>query len=69
VRYPKLSLADDILGSGQIHAHAVLGMNVNLPAPLATPYPLKVRQLIWHSHAGWLTSTIRFNCKDYQHIL
>ena len=29
----------------------------------------KVRRLIWHYHAGWLTSTIRFDCNDYQNIL
>lgn len=29
----------------------------------------KVRQLIWHSHEGWLTSTIHFNFTDYQGIL
>lgn len=26
----------------------------------------KVRQLIWHYHEGWLTSTIHFDFKDYQ---
>jgi len=29
----------------------------------------KVRQLIWHYHEGWLTSTIHFDFKDYQSIL
>lgn len=29
----------------------------------------KVRQLIWHYHEGWLTSTIHFDFKDYQQIL
>jgi transposase len=29
----------------------------------------KVRQLIWHSHEGWLASTIHFDFKDYQRIL
>ena len=29
----------------------------------------KVRRLIWHYHAGWLTSTIHFDCNDYQNIL
>jgi transposase len=29
----------------------------------------KVRQLIWHSHEGWLRSTIHFDFKDYQSIL
>jgi len=28
-----------------------------------------VRQLIWHYHEGWLTSTIHFDFKDYQSIL
>jgi transposase len=29
----------------------------------------KVRRLIWHYHAGWLTSTIHFDFNDYQNIL
>jgi len=29
----------------------------------------RVRQLVWHYHAGWLTSTIHFNFTDYQGIL
>jgi transposase len=29
----------------------------------------KVRQLIWHYHEGWLTSTIHFDFTDYQSIL
>jgi transposase len=29
----------------------------------------KVRQLIWHDHEGWLTSTIHFDFNDYQSIL
>ena len=29
----------------------------------------KVRQLIWHSHEGWLRSTIHFDFKDYLSIL
>jgi transposase len=29
----------------------------------------KVRQLIWHYHEGWLTSTIHFDFTDYQRIL
>ena len=29
----------------------------------------RVRQLVWHYHAGWLTSTIHFNFTDYQSIL
>jgi transposase len=29
----------------------------------------RVRQLIWHYHEGWLTSTIQFNFTDYQSIL
>jgi hypothetical protein len=29
----------------------------------------KVRRLIWHYHAGWLTSTIHFDFHDYQNIL
>ena len=29
----------------------------------------KVRQLLWHYHEGWLTSTIRFDFKEYQLIL
>jgi len=28
----------------------------------------KVRQLIWHYHAGWLTSTIHFDFHEYQNI-
>ena len=29
----------------------------------------RVRQLVWHYHAGWLTSTIYFSFTDYQSIL
>jgi transposase len=29
----------------------------------------QVRQLIWHDHAGWLTSTMHLDFKDYQSIL
>ena len=29
----------------------------------------KSRQLIWHDHEGWLTSTIHFDCTLYQEIL
>lgn len=29
----------------------------------------RVRQLIWHYHEGWLTSTIHFDFTDYQSIL
>ena len=29
----------------------------------------KVRQLVWHYHEGWLTSTIHLHCTDYQGIL
>jgi len=29
----------------------------------------KVRQLIWHYHAGWLTSTIHFDFTLYQETL
>jgi transposase len=29
----------------------------------------RVRQLVWHYHEGWLTSTIHFNFTDYQSIL
>jgi hypothetical protein len=29
----------------------------------------KVRQLGWHDHEGWLTSTIHVNFTDYQSIL
>lgn len=29
----------------------------------------KVRRLMWHYHAGWLTSTIHFDFNDYQNIL
>jgi transposase len=29
----------------------------------------KVRQLMWHYHAGWLTSTIHFDFNEYQSIL
>lgn len=29
----------------------------------------KVRQLMWHYHEGWLTSTIHCDFKDYQSIL
>jgi transposase len=29
----------------------------------------RIRQLIWHYHEGWLTSTIHFDFKDYQQIL
>ena len=29
----------------------------------------RVRQLVWHYHEGWLTSTIHFNFTDYQGIL
>jgi transposase len=29
----------------------------------------RVRQLIWHYPEGWLTSTIHFDCIDYQSIL
>ena len=29
----------------------------------------RVRQLVWHYHEGWLTSTIHFDFTDYQSIL
>jgi hypothetical protein len=29
----------------------------------------KVRQLLWHSHEAWLTSTIHCDCTDYQGLL
>ena len=29
----------------------------------------RVRQLVWHYHEGWLTSTIHFNFTDSQSIL
>jgi len=30
---------------------------------------MPLRQLVWHYHEGWLTSTIHFNFTDYQSIL
>ena len=29
----------------------------------------RVRQLVWHDHEGWLTSTLHCNFTDYQGIL
>jgi hypothetical protein len=29
----------------------------------------RVRQLVWHDHEGWLTSTLHGNFADYQSIL
>jgi transposase len=29
----------------------------------------RVRQIVWHCHEGWLTSTIHFDFTDYQSIL
>jgi len=29
----------------------------------------KGRQLLWHYHEGWLTSTSHVDCKDYQNIV
>jgi transposase len=29
----------------------------------------RVRQLVWHDHEGWLTSTIHFDFTEYQSIL
>lgn len=29
----------------------------------------RVRQIVWHYHEGWMTSTIHFDFTDYQNIL